>query len=136
MMRPMLKKTAFVLVAAAALFRADSALARNDCYAWGQARPIISGEGLMPLRDASASVTNRYGGKLIGAKLCERKGRFVYDITVLRDGGQVTSVTVNGRTGAHIRAVGGVSAAAAAGGGMPKLKKPKFKWKFWKKKKN
>lgn len=139
-MRPMLKQLAIAiaLVFAAALFSADSAFARNDCYAWGQARPIISKEGLLTLRDASAGVTNRYGGRMIGAKLCERQGRYVYDITVLRESGQVTEVTVNGRTGAHIRSVGGAAAAAAAAGGMPKMKKGgKFKWKlpkFWKKK--
>lgn len=130
----MLKQFTLALSFAVIALAANEALARDDCYAWGQARAIIAKEGLLATRDATQQVTDRYGGRLIGAKLCQRNGRYVYDITVLRGGGQVTEVTVNGHTGAHIRAVGGSGTAEAGAAGSTKGKLFKFKLpKFWKK---
>lgn len=140
MKRPMLKKIAIALLFAVLSFSADSTFARDACMGWVHARPIISKEGLVPLRDVRQTVKRKYGGKLIRAKLCERKGRYVYDITVLGPRGKVKSVTVNGRTGQHMMAHDtgrqGIMPSSAAGAGV--LKKGKFKFKmpkFWKKKK-
>jgi hypothetical protein len=76
---------------------ADTALAA--CLTPEEARWAVASGEAMRLGEIAMLVD----GDIVNAELCERGNRLVYQLAVLRGGGQVETVEVDARTGAVLR---------------------------------
>ncbi len=61
-------------------------------------RAVASGEALR-----LGEVAGLVGGDIVSAELCDRGGRLVYRLAVIRGGGKVVTVVVDARTGQVLR---------------------------------
>jgi uncharacterized membrane protein YkoI len=69
------------------------------CLSQGEARrAVASGEALR-----LSEVRGVVDGDIVKAELCERRGRLVYRLTVIRGGGAVATVVVDAATGEVLR---------------------------------
>jgi hypothetical protein len=89
------KRFALCLMLAASLFSASTVFAAHSPR--GVAREIIRGADIGP-DQAAAIVRDLTGGRVLGVRAVERKGRLVYRVKVLKDG-HVRIYHVDGSSG-------------------------------------
>ncbi|MEZ5785239.1 MAG: hypothetical protein R3D62_01840 [Xanthobacteraceae bacterium] len=75
----------------------NAALAKNRCLSRQEQRARIAARAAIPLGKAVRAVKGR--GDLLRARLCERRGKLFYLLTLLGRGGKVLRVTIDARTG-------------------------------------
>ena len=81
---------AVLLVSALCVPAAEAA-----CLSAGEARQAVAAGEALRLGAVARSV----GGDILDAQLCERGGQLVYRLSVMVDGGRVTTVLVDARSG-------------------------------------
>jgi uncharacterized membrane protein YkoI len=95
-----------VLALGVALAGSGLALAADpqECLSAEQRRAAIAGHKPVPLARVMRAAHARFGGEVIGARLCTSGQGLVYRLTVLARDGKVTRVAVDAATG---RLIGG-----------------------------
>lgn len=69
------------------------------CLSPGEARKAVASGEALRLGDVAGAAN----GDIVNAELCERKGRLVYRLQVIRGGGKVVTVVVDAGTGEVLR---------------------------------
>jgi hypothetical protein len=72
----------------------------DDYHDHDRARDAVRDGRALPLGAFIARIERQYGGRLIDARLRERRGRLVYELKLMSDkGGRVFTVSVDAKTG-------------------------------------
>jgi uncharacterized membrane protein YkoI len=93
------RKTLSIAILAAAILSGAGQAGDPGCVEWSKAGPIIAQNGLVPATVVFQAVQKRTGGKVVSQALCNAGGRYVYKLVVLGPTGEVTTHTVDARTG-------------------------------------
>lgn len=74
-------------------------IAAAGCLTPSQAQKAIASGSVMRL----AVIARAVGGEIVNAQLCEAQGLLVYQLAVMRQGGQVENVVVDATSGQRLR---------------------------------
>lgn len=88
MSRIFTKLAVFGLLIGSLLIEVPTDAFAQGCLGPGQQRKAISSGQARPF----GSIASRIGGELVGARLCQRGGRLVYIVTILRGNRRVDAI--------------------------------------------
>lgn len=88
-----------ILVSNACLLTLAAALSAES---QDTARKAVEQGELMPLSRILGRVEEEFPGRVVEVELERRRGRFVYEIEVLQQGGRVVKLLYDGRTGERL----------------------------------
>lgn len=85
------------------LLGAGQSQARGDGHDHDRARQAVEAGEVLPLRAILERVERDYPGQVMEVELEHREDRWIYEITVLRTGGALVRLKVDGRDGKLLR---------------------------------
>ena len=97
----MVVERCILLAAALGLVAATPSLAQDACLSAREARTAVAQGRALDFAGIKRSVENATGGDVLRARLCRQHGRLVYNLTLLRPGGQVVGMWVDAANGEH-----------------------------------
>jgi uncharacterized membrane protein YkoI len=93
------RRTCLVAILAAVILAGAAEPSSAACLSQREARrAVASGEALR-----LSEITGSVEGDIVNAELCDRRGRLVYQLAVIRGGGKVATVVVDAATGEVLR---------------------------------
>jgi hypothetical protein len=88
-----------VLALACAAFLQATNVATARCLTPGQAQKAVASGAVLRL----GVIVRAVGGEIVNAQLCETGGPLVYQLAVMRPGGQIETVVVDATSGQRLR---------------------------------
>lgn len=96
----MLKAALIAIALSAVLAPADFALAAEKKRDQDQARGVMKAQKIIPYGEIARRVESRFKGRVVGQQLRQfSRERWVYELKILEDNGQVVSVLVDAHSG-------------------------------------
>ena len=96
----MLKAALIAIALSAVMVPADFALAAEKKRDQDQARGVMKSQKIIPYGEIARRVESRFKGRVVGQQLRQfSRERWVYELKILEDSGQVVSVLVDAHSG-------------------------------------